>query len=303
MEGPRIESLGNSIWENVSPGLFINRQVLSQGKDLFSREFLVYLNGLGGGKGLPSGIPGFSLYPSDHVLFYLESTDKSYMDYLIDFVIAGIENPLQKEVCTLETGFGWDKKSLAYYFEKRSNFEFNKKADIIPWEQGYLPYLSETDSGKIIFQKSTMKHSFFDDMYKLRQKKGSLKNASVRIASEDSGYFLTSLYNPRDYLIYEMQLLNDLEEAFKSKAVQLCVYSQKDVMDTSHKENVIDKLSLSEILVRLISSHNRHIVRTINKNLLFDNKAKNYLLKKVKLFELPWKLIPAYAKLRLLSQR
>jgi len=273
-------------WEKISDTAYINKQYPLLVDQYVSKSFAKQLSGYQNNQSLPSGISNLYLKAKDHILFFVDSDSDHYIADVASFLAAGLENPTYNEICTLETSDHWNRERLELEIRKRTPYDYTQKLDIITWEVGYEPYVSDKKVEKQEFVPSTMQGVFFTEMYKARQNYHSNPENCARIVSEDSGQFLRSLANPREYLIYEGRLADDLKAAFKTPILQMCIYKNSDIQATSNELGK-NHITRDEILIRLVATHGKFLYKDSNNNLLTDRKAKRLLLSKV-----DWKKIP-----------
>lgn len=273
-------------WEKISDTAYINRQYPLLVDQYVSKQFAKQISAYKKNDSLPSGLSELYLKPKDHILFFVDNESDQYITDVASFLAAGLENPVHNEVCTLEASDHWNRESLETAIKKQTPYDYSENLDIITWDVGYEPYVSDKNIEKQEFVPSTMQGVFFTEMYKARQNYHSNPDNCARIASEDSGHFLRSLSNPREYLIYEGRLADDLEAAFKTPILQMCVYKNSDIQAIPNELGK-NNITPDEMLVRLAATHSKFLYKDADNNLLTGRKAKQLLLSKV-----DWKKVP-----------
>jgi hypothetical protein len=194
---------------------------------------------------MPSGINSLDLDNEDHVaVFVLVGGDEQYYDLLLDYLAAGIWNPLQEEHTTLELTRGRDPIDARIRLEQRLGNELPATVDIVPWERNAADYEPET------FTRDGMWKAIDQEEVRLRD----APTATLRVASEDCSAFMSWLRNPADYIAYEYELQQDLRARLKGHPfVQLCTFKSQTLRALADKH----LLDYNSALLELASSHNR----------------------------------------------
>jgi hypothetical protein len=198
---------------------------------------------------LPSGINNFSVVKDDHIAV-LVFNESPRLDQLVrDFVLAGVENPVEDEHLTLELTEGQDIAGVRSSLEESLGDDLPPEVDVVGWERNSGDYEPSH------FTREGMYRAIDNEAIRL----SNVPRAAVlRVASEDCSKFMAWLDNPADYLAYEYELRNDLSQRLHGRPfLQLCTFRAETFRSIATQHPSFD---YATAMLDVVASHNRLVV-------------------------------------------
>lgn len=211
----------------------------------------------------PSGINGLQLADGDHIAVFILEETALYHELLLDFTVAGIRDSRRTEQLSLELSQGTSAPTVRERLAARLAGEVPSRVDVIDWDRNSGDYEPQH------FTRTGMHSAMAQEAERLRGAPGSV----LRVASEDCSKFMLWLSNPKDYLLYEYELADDLAIQIGSRGfIQMCGFHLKTLDETFRPHG----LSLFMTTAHLIASHS-HCITVDREEILCGRAAERRL--------------------------
>lgn len=212
---------------------------------------------------VPSGIRGFRTCVDDHILLVSEGSANVDSKLTLDFIATGLKHG---ESCLLRLPPSDTVAETKHRVVGRTGGKYLDRLTMVPWREAISPYERTRTFTRDVGLAADAK-----DLGRI----SGMAPSTIRFATPDASCYLAWVRNPEQVLESENYWLSDLLKTKPGRNfLLLCLYRMDD-LEKCEKPG----LSVTDVVLSLLESHNRVLYLTNEDRVLADKEAVGELLR------------------------